>query len=311
MRHLAWLTQAPQLIIDPGVFDVQSFLPDNYVSVLQSWDKNPGVRPDILNAVPHYRLGYYLESLYECLVRDLMGWTLLARNLPIRSGGLTHGELDFVVQNPHTGDVEHHETAIKFYLGHPGHGDLPSGWYGPNPRDRLDLKTARLLEQQSRRVQLPATATVLATLGIRQPALSRVFMPGYLFYPHMPAPKLTDVTTATTVSIISAPSPDLPVPDGVPANHLRGHWLYLNCVPDAGISHWVPLLKPHWLGPWLQADAPDSNITTDALARVTQTQTPQLFAILQHERITGLWGETDRVFVVPACWPRPGRTEVC
>ncbi|MDP2378882.1 MAG: DUF1853 family protein, partial [Pseudohongiella sp.] len=133
VRHLAWLCLVPQLIQHASVFEPVRYLPENYLAILQAWDTHPTNRPDILNSPPHYRLGYHVESLYACLITDLSGWTILARNFPIRVGGTTLGELDFLLRNPHNNVVEHHEIAIKFYLGYPGSADQSPGWYGPNP----------------------------------------------------------------------------------------------------------------------------------------------------------------------------------
>src|SRR5690606_5646045 len=173
------------------------------------WDLAPENGPALLTAPAPRRLGLYFEALYECLLRDLLGWTVLARNLPIRQGRETLGELDLVARNPVTGNVEHHEIAVKFYLGY-HHANGEALWYGPNARDRLDLKTAHLLEKQSQRRQLAATIATLQAHGIPQPQLSRIFMPGYLFYP----------------SRINVRAATMPVPATLPANHERGRWLY-------------------------------------------------------------------------------------
>jgi len=288
VRHLAWMSQAPQLICDPRVFVPKTYLTGKLLSVLQQWDKNPATGPKALTATPHYRLGHYFESLYECLVQDLLGWTILARNLPVRVGGQTLGELDFVLRNPHTRAIEHHEIAVKFYLAYAGSAQLAAGWYGPNPRDTLDIKTARMLEKQSRRAQLPATSELLTQLGIPLPKISRVFMPGYLFYPQQSG--ISQITTAT-------------LPSSVPIDHLRGHWLYLDDVAALDLTAWVVLPKPHWLGPWIQEKAPDDTVTQKTLGDIADTKTPRLFALLKKDNSSGLWKEQDRVFVVPADWP--------
>jgi len=289
VRHLAWLCHAPQLIQHTSVFEPARYLPANYLAILQSWDKNPSAGPEVLCATPHHRLGYYVESLYACLITNLLGWTILAKNLPVRAGGTTLGELDFLIHNPHTDAVEHHEIAIKFYLGFPGNVDQSPGWYGPNPRDRLDIKTARMLGLQSQRALLPETLQVLAQHGIKAPAISRVFMPGYLFYPHKPSSELT-------------------APISGPDHHLRGQWMTLHNIRQTDTRMWVHLNKPDWLGPWVQPHAPDIIPLTQAFSDIQDTQTPRLFAIVQRDHNTGLWKEVDRVFVVPAHWPQPNGT---
>lgn len=237
----------------------------------------------MLCETPHYRLGLYTEQLYDCLLGDLLGWTVIARNLPIRVDGRTLGELDFLVLNPHTGNTEHHEIAVKFYLGYPGSATVDARWYGPNVRDRLDLKSARMLNQQSQRCQLPATLDALAAAGIEPPSVNRIFVPGYLFYP-------LDVT--------------LPAPASADANHLRGHWLSLN---DAGrrtdTDTWTVLRKPHWLGPWSQKEVPGADEVKAVLGEIEASDTPRLMASLTFDSATGLWREARRHFVVPDSWP--------
>jgi hypothetical protein len=293
VRHLAWLCQSAQLIRDPCVFAPEDFLPKDYLATLQTWDKHPTLAPDILNTPPHYRLGHYVEALYACLLTDLLGWTLLARNLPVRDDGITLGELDFVVQNPLTRDVEHHEIAIKFYLGYHGSASHPPGWYGPNPRDRLDIKTTRMLQQQRQRALLPASLRALSARGIAAAHISRVFMPGYLFYPLSQMDNNTAPAQIPSVSTLSS----------VPASHLRGHWMYLDRIAETDTTNWVPLIKPHWLGPWLQKNTPDPFQRQQTLSAIRQTQSPRLFARLEYNSGRQLWSEKQRIFVVPSQWP--------
>ena len=284
-NHLAWLCQAPQLLRSPKSVDLANCLPADWRATIAHWAEVPEARPHALNAPANPRLGYYFERLYECVVTHLMGWPLLAKNLQVRdAAGRTLGELDFVVRNPHTGAVEHHEIAVKFYLGYAAEGEHTL-WYGPNSHDRLDLKTHRLLEHQSRLGERPEARARLAELGIDEPMQPRIFMPGYLFYP-----------TGQTVAL----------PDSVPGDHLRGHWLYHNAAQALDTGHWVPLHKPHWLGPWWQADQPDAAASESALVNVEEQHRPRLFAALAQDPGSGLWRETARTFVVPSSWPRSG-----
>lgn len=73
VRHLAWLCHAPQLIQHTSIFEPARYLPDNYLVILQEWDKTPSAGPEVLCATPHHRLGYYVESLYACLITELLG----------------------------------------------------------------------------------------------------------------------------------------------------------------------------------------------------------------------------------------------
>jgi len=286
IRHLAWMCQASQLSDSPLAFDLRSQLPRGTLEMLQGWDAMPATAPAALLEPAHPRLGYYFERLYECLLRDLLGWQVLARNLPIRSQTRTLGELDFILRNPHTGSVEHHEIAVKFYLGYvePSDNEDPTQvhWYGPNAVDRLDLKTVRMLEHQSQRTLLAESIAALDLLGIEAPVKPRIFMPGYLFY--------SEANSVTP-------------PVGVPQDHQRGRWAYLEAVRAMDTTCWVHLRKPHWLGPWVQSATPDPHDALATLEQIALTHTPRLFASMQWDASTALWMEQERLFIVPAKWP--------
>lgn len=293
VRHLAWMCRAPQLVGSPVAFDLSEHLPENLEETLSAWDAAPEAGPLPLTETPPRRLGHYFENLYACLLRDLLGWEILLRNQPIRSNGITLGELDFIVRNPVNQAIEHHEIAVKFYLGQPGNNQAGPLWYGPNASDRLDLKSDRLVSHQSRLTERPETRDLLRSLNIPTPARARIFMPGYLFYPA---------------------SQRIPSPIDVPPNHLRGEWLYIDdldrmnqsgTLTEALSGRWVPLVKPHWLGPWRQEDLPGKHAAEEALEMVRSTGTPRLFAVLRQAGQQELWRESTRVFVVPGSWPDP------
>ncbi len=281
IRHLAWLCRAPQLLHSPLTFEPGRYLSEDVDSKLSTWDCNPDSAPALLREAPQNRLGFYFERLYRVLLEDLLGWNILLQNRQIQSNGRTIGELDFVVHNRTDDRIEHHEIAIKYYLGVPEpHGKTL--WYGPNATDRLDLKTDRMLGQQSQRTQLPETRTLLGEAGITGPVTPRIFLPGYLFYP--------------------ADQP-VTVPDYVPANHLRGRWCYLSQLKSSDIASWVVLNKPHWIGPWSQGKAPETEDVFAALNKIERHSIPLLFASLDSDSSTGVWQENDRIFVVPDNWP--------
>jgi hypothetical protein len=237
--------------------------------------------PALLRETPQKRLGFYFERLYRVLLEDLLGWNILLQNRQIQSHGRTIGELDFVVHNRSEDRIEHHEIAIKYYLGvtEQSGGTL---WYGPNAKDRLDLKTDRMLRMQSQRTALPEARALLANAGISEPVMPRIFMPGYLFYP-------------AETQIIA--------PESVPASHLRGQWRYLSQIEPSDLPGWVVLNKPHWIGPWRQSEPPAPNAVTGALNTIERYNIPLLFAKLEEDSISGLWQETNRFFVVPDSWP--------
>lgn len=283
VRHMAWMCCAPQLIRGSSVFDLAAEVPEGVLDQLRGWDAEPESGPPLLTEPAHPRLGFYFERLYQCLLVDVMGWELLAKNLQVKNTQRTLGELDFLFRNPHSGDVEHHEIAVKFYLGFPSPETGEPLWYGPNAKDRLDLKTRRLREHQSQLTHRPEALAALKRLGIEQPLATRIYMPGYLYYPF---------------------AEEYPAPLNVPEAHLRGYWMYLADALKVTRDHWVPLRKPHWLGPWRQSEAPEVADTRAALEEVQLSETPRLFAALTWDDNNQAWTETRRLFVVPARWPR-------
>lgn len=310
LRHLAWLCTAPPLWQFPDAFVPADWLPADWYARLQHWDAAPQEAPAFVHALPNPRLGLYFETLYDALLRHLLGWQVLARNLPIRAGGLTLGELDFVVRNPHTGEVEHHEIAVKFYLGYQAQPHGLAQWLGPNPADSLEGKAHRLQDEQRRRTQLPEAQVALVGAGLpanlvrlqasshmptnpvrlqasshtnNLPLPTRLFMPGYLFHPQ----------DGSAIAL----------PPQVPVTHARGTWRRLDDARQADSTGWVPLVKPHWLGPWQQAQAPDPTAVLDALEQIALSATPRLFARVDWDAGEQMWCETARFFVVPEAWP--------
>ena len=281
IRHLAWLCRAPQLLHSSLTFEPARYLPVDADKTLRLWDQNPETAPALLKEAPQKRLGFYFERLYRVLLQDLLGWDILLQNQQIQSNGRTIGELDFVVHNGSEDRIEHHEIAIKFYLG----VNQPAGptlWYGPNAKDRLDLKTAGMLHKQSQRTHLPEARTLLANAGITGPVTPRIFMPGYLFYP---------------------PDQEAVAPEYVPIDHLRGQWCYLSQVRPSDVPGWALLNKPHWIGSWRQTEPPTAQAVMAALNMIQHYGVPLLFAKLEQDSATGLWQETQRLFVVPNSWP--------
>lgn len=279
LRHLAWLCQAPQLYVGEQSFMPQDWLPAGWQQTLLAWEQQPDQAPKRLQTPAPRRLGAYFEILYQILIEDLLGWTIEAQNQQIIKDGQTLGELDFLVRNQHTGGLEHHEIAVKFYLGYPGQAGEAPLWYGPNSRDRLDLKTDRLLTHQSKMALRPEGLQLLQQLGLDEPVTPKVFMPGYLFQPEVHA---------------------LPLPEQVDADLHTGHWRRLSTF-SAADGIWVPLHKPDWLGPYWQSDCPEPSAVGARVRECTEQDWPCLLARLEQTKKG--WQERERCFLVPDDWP--------
>ena len=304
IRHLAWLCSSPQLLQCSLTFVPQHYLPSDYFATLLSWDAHPRSAPALLHEPPQKRLGHYVERLYRVLLESLLGWDILLQNQQVHSNGRTIGELDFVVYNRHDQRVEHHEIAIKFYLGH-------TLWFGPNAHDRLDLKASSLLNQQSQRSKTPEARELLAGHGISGPLTARIFMPGYLFYPPVRSESCIPLSSTPCLSSSSpingagqpGKDPRADVPSYVPNDHHRGHWVYVHHLRPEDRAAWVVLQKPHWIGPWQQNQPPCPQQAAQMLEQIQQDQSPRLFAQLKYHTASAQWREEQRWFVVPQNWP--------
>lgn len=287
LRHLAWLAQAARLYTGQAAFDPAAYLQHDGLLTLQMWEQHPDMAPTILWQSPPRRLGAYFETLYAVLLQHLLGWRIEARNLQVIVEGHTLGELDFLVTNPLTGKLEHHEIAVKFYLGF----ETPDAvhWVGPNSRDTLARKEKALRERQSRLTDRPETVALLAQLGYESVEQSRIFMPGYLFQP-----------VGRT----------LPVPSGVEYMPDASHWCHRSCfTPEEG--EWVQLEKPDWLGPFYHPGSAHSQgdvvilSAREATEYARTLERPGLLARLAPVGREGGRQEVERIFIVPDAWPGP------
>ncbi|WP_165495646.1 DUF1853 family protein [Marinobacter halodurans] len=281
VRHLAWLCHAPQLSDNDLHFDLAGYLPEDLPQRLARLDAQPRPLETLLAAHPSPRLGFYFERLYQFLLTELLGWRILLMNEPVRENGRTVGELDFIVENPRERRIEHHEVAVKFYLGYT-QADGSCYWFGPNAKDRLDRKVRRLTHHQCRLTRHPAARRILAQQGIGESPLPRLFMPGYLFYP-------------AGTSMAS--------PAGVPPRHERGDWCRVETLDPASTASWHCLMKPHWLGRYQSPTPPDQANTRAVLDAIRAGGAPRLFASMAPRPDGRGWEEAARTFVVPAHWP--------
>ncbi|WP_228160691.1 DUF1853 family protein [Marinobacter bohaiensis] len=284
VRHLAWLCRAPTLTDNRLRFALENDLPADLDRRLAILDHSPGPLLAALDGGTNRRLGFYFERLYRFLLSDILEWPVLLSNHPVRENGRTLGELDFVVHNRREDTIEHHEIAVKFYLGYP-RNNASTLWLGPNAHDRLDRKLSRLLDHQCRMSRHPMARAHLSELGIQHPPRPRLFMPGYLFYP---SERLLEGPATT------------------PSTHERGRWCRAESLDPAECSHWQRLNKPHWLGRFQSREAPDREDLLEALDGIRAGGPPRLFAEMAPRRDGQGWEERHRVFVVPPQWPGDG-----
>ncbi|SHE95451.1 DUF1853 family protein [Vibrio gazogenes] len=124
------------------------------------------------SAHPHQRLGLLYQSVCSDLFKASPTYTLTAEEVQIIANGKTLGAVDFILNNQHTSQQEHWEVAIKFYLLH------QELWFGPNAKDRLDIKLQHMLKHQ---LPLSAHPMVLQQYPQWQVTSQHLLMQGRLY----------------------------------------------------------------------------------------------------------------------------------
>jgi len=292
VRDLAWALLSPPLLA-PNDDGIRWFGPDwcrqvyaAYRSRLDALDQNPAPLIDHLHARQDRRLGSQFEGLLLYWLADPANtlYRLVAHNLPIRAGKLTLGELDFVVRELATGNTQHWEVAVRFYLA-TRPGGAYEDWIGIDPSDRLDLKVGRLRRHQLTMSQTPAGKAALAGLGVA--ACSRAcLLKGRLFYP------------------AGAPR-DRWIPRDACPQHGQGWWLPATAFPasfaDPGLR-WSLLPREYRLAPL----TPDVQLDAEYSAKELLEHLPAAI----DNRPVGVVGrrhghEEERGFLTPPHWPSP------
>lgn len=133
---------------------------------------------------PPLRLGHIAEYFTFALWSQQPDLELLAHNLQIPGAEQTLGELDALVR--YKKQLIHVEMAYKFYLYDPQHGETAlQHWIGPNRKDSLMEKLARLRNHQLPLIHTTEAQTALASyVSTEKPIRSNVWIKGQLFLPH-------------------------------------------------------------------------------------------------------------------------------
>ena len=121
---------------------------DRYQHRLRELDQNPQLLLDFLARLKSTRLGLRFEHLiwFWLLDEKYHHYRLLGHSIQIIEGRITRGELDFLILNTQTQQIEHWEVALKFYLGE---ADLGlNDWFGLNRSDTLARKLHHFSHQQ-------------------------------------------------------------------------------------------------------------------------------------------------------------------
>jgi uncharacterized protein len=291
VRDLAWLLFSADLLrAQPPVGSLASAFETAYEETatrawLHALDADPSGLLQEIAAARITRLGRYAECLLGWFLQHGPAAHLIAANVPLRRGGVTLGECDFLVRTQ-AGRRLHWELAVKCYL-HAGDARAQLADYvGPNLQDRFDLKLTHLLDHQ-----LPLSAREeFVTLGYTGPWEPQMFVKGWLFYRR------------------GEPARD---PEQLDPSHGRGWWATRAEWPAFAASHtgqWRVLPRLEWLAPRRHerdaekaqgAEFMDANAL---ISRVAHQSGPTMVAAFSVDE-AGRWMERSRGFIVPDDWP--------
>ncbi|ANF82323.1 hypothetical protein A3K93_09055 [Acinetobacter sp. NCu2D-2] len=121
---------------------------ENYHPRLIELDQNPTELIEFVSRLKSTRLGLRFEMLVWFWLLDAKyhPYQLLGHSIQKIDGPKTLGELDFVLLNAETHQIEHWEVALKYYLAE---ADLSlANWYGLNRSDTLNRKLKHFTQKQ-------------------------------------------------------------------------------------------------------------------------------------------------------------------
>lgn len=298
VRDLAWLLFSPDLLSTSRAGaplahpDASESERETTLAWLAALDRDPAALHAQVHKPSLTRLGFYAEALLEYFLTYGPHARLIAANIPLRTAGLTLGEVDFLLENVR-GERLHWELAVKFYL-HVGEGegaDTLAHYVGPNLQDRFDLKHARLLNHQ---LGLSARDE-FASLGFDGPWRAELLVKGRLFYRD------------------GDPGLALNTPPELAGDHLRGWWKTASEWQDSkagGLFASLPRLG--WMAErTLSAQEGEALVEqTGVLSERVASTLSSPIMVARYERsersdiATGdVWREHSRGFIVPDEWP--------
>lgn len=199
---------------------------------LQYLDQHPEALLNFLQKLKSTRLGLRFEMFiwFWLLDHAYHPYELLGHSIQKIDGRKTVGELDFVLRNTTTAEIEHWEIALKYYLAE-GDFSLPY-WYGLNRSDTLSRKLNHFTQKQFQFED---------ALGQN---IQRRFciLKGQLYLPEF--------------SLCS------PLPDWVNPARRIGHWgQYI----PSGSEHYYRLQRHEWICPQEFSSSEDATWWTDGL----------------------------------------------
>lgn len=202
----------------------------HYLTRLKQLDQNPFELEQHLLSARSSRLGIRFEHLLTFWLLDdqYHCYTLIGQSIKRMDGTRTLGELDFLLRNRTTGQIEHWEVAIKFYLGESEF--FAEQWLGLNRRDSLGRKINHLQQHQFNSDHISGQ-----TIETR-----RAIIKGRLFYP---------VDRLVTSTNFDSTHQDINLAASwISHQHLKGAWGTV--IPSTPLNYtWRRAQRLEWITP--------------------------------------------------------------
>ena len=287
VRALAWAIGSPNILSDVSGLHLQpdSFFVDELERArpfLAELDADPAPLLRHLNQHGHWRVGLYFERLISFWLTHHPTFVLVCQEIQIVDKKRTIGALDLIVETA-PGHREHWEIAVKFYL-QAANDPVLSAWIGPNKRDRLDLKTEKMINHQLPLSNHPVSKARLEQYGVGRITARRGILKGTLCRPFG-----RDSADFTSMN----------------ANAKTGYWVeamrvreLLRRYPE---SRWTQRIKPDWLGD-VEPLEKESLGATEMLQHLSKApiQQPAMWTMLQPNQLG--WCSQKTVFIVQNNW---------
>ena len=264
---------------------------DKALDKLQQLEEEPAPLLSYLEQLSSHRVGRYFEALTHYWLEHLTEFEVVAKNLQIRDGKQTLGEIDFLFRE--NNQLIHWETAVKYYLQLTPDCQEHE-FIGPNTTDNLASKIERIFKKQLPRSTQENLDRELDGLVGTDSIQRQAFVKGWLFYRG---------PCETNSDYLSSLNPD----------HLKGFWIRHgkeDLPQQTQDALWTVLTKPYWLAPKL-SPTNSGLLSRDKLKGQLEShfktkESPLLVA--QLEPYNSGYLETLRGFIVSPQWPNKENT---
>ncbi len=252
----------------------------DFLKRLKEADQNPEALETHFASLGPMPMGRYFEQLLIYGLKQDPNYRLLAANEQIIVDKKTLGEIDLILENTRSGERQHWEVALKFYLQTAPKSDYKY-FLGPSEKDHLARKMKALFKRQLALGEHPQISQQFGKLS------PKLFLKGQLFY-----------TIGREKIRAQNWNPKAQA----------GTWLNIKALESSPLSearYFHILQKPEWMAPYYCSSKAGllspSTLIPSLVDKFAETRRPQLVVILEKEAEVYL--EKERFFVSPQNWP--------